>query len=50
MFYIKPRKIKLNDFKLNDIKSKLANKGISKIGESLNNYISLREAVDNEML
>ena len=36
--------------KLNNIKSKLANKGKSKLGESLNNYNSLREAVDNEML
>ena len=49
MFNIKPSKIKLNDLKLNEIKKKLANKGKSKIGESLNNYNSLREAVDNEM-
>ena len=50
MFNIKPSKIKLNDLKLNEIKTKLANKGKSKIGESLNNYNSLREAIDNEML
>jgi len=49
MLNIKPSKIKLNDLKLNDIKKKLANKGKSKVGESLNNYNSLREAVDNEM-
>ena len=49
MFNIKPSKVKLNDLQLNDIKTKLANKGKSKIGESLNNYNSLREAVDNEM-
>ena len=49
MFYIKPSKVKLNDLKSNEIKTKLANKGKSKIGESLNNYNSLREAIDNEM-
>jgi len=49
MFNIKPSKIKLNVLKLNDFKKKLANKGKSKVGESLNNYNSLREAVDNEM-
>jgi len=49
MFNLKPGKIKLNYLNLNDIKKKLANKGKSKVGESLNNYNSLREAVDNEM-
>ena len=49
MFNIKPSKVKLNDLKFNEIKTKLANKGKSKIGESLNNYNSLREAIDNEM-
>ena len=60
MFNIKPNKMQLNDLNLNDgaptpsrlrleIKNKLANKGKSEIGESLNNYNSLREAVDNEM-
>ena len=49
MFNFKPSKIKLNDFKKKDIKKKLANKGKCKVGESLNNYNSLREAVDNEM-
>ena len=49
MFNVKPSKIKLNYLKLHEIKKKLSNKGKSKIGESLNNYNSLREAVDNEM-
>ena len=49
MFNIKPSKIKLNDLKLNEIKKQLMNKGKSKVGESLNNYNSLREAIDNEM-
>ena len=49
MFDIKPSKIKLNDLKQNEIKKKLANKGKTKVGESLNNYNSLREAVDKEM-
>jgi hypothetical protein len=31
------------------MKNKLTNKGKSKIGESLNNYNALREAIDNEM-
>ena len=39
----------MDDLKLNDNKKKLANKGKSKVGESLNKYNSLREAADNEM-
>ena len=49
MFNIKPSKVKLNDLKLNEIKTKPANQGKSKIGEPLNNYNSFREAIDNEM-
>ena len=49
MINIKPNKIKLNNYLPVDMKNKLTNKGKSKIGESLNNYNALREAIDNEM-